>query len=238
VTSASDLSALEREIQEKRQRLAFDLDRLRTMSRVKAELWEQAAETKDHLLSSAKDTVSAGMQEAWREVKARATANPAAALALGAGVAWRLIKSPPIASALVGVGLISLWRTDPRYLAPGADLTTRSGELFEAAKQRAEDAAAQIGERTVRSSASQMLQCAAKKLDGAVQASQDAIDAARQRGAEIIPAAAEKARAVATRVAALSPSEKERDQLLLEAAALALAAAVGIASQRRPGSRA
>ena len=62
------------------------------------------------------------------------------------------------------------------------------------------------------------------------------LDAARQRSEEIIPA--ESARAAVTRVAALSPSEKERDQLLLGAAAFALAAAVGIASQRRRGSRA
>src|SRR4029434_10861390 len=49
----------------------------------------------------------------WEKLKARAASNPAAVIAIGAGVAWRLIQRPPIASALVGVGLFSLWKTTP-----------------------------------------------------------------------------------------------------------------------------
>jgi hypothetical protein len=40
----------------------------------------------------------------WDDVKARAAANPAAVIAIGAGLAWRLLQRSPIASALIGVG--------------------------------------------------------------------------------------------------------------------------------------
>ena len=83
MTSAVTLNALEHEIQEKRQRLAQDLERLRspeTMSRVKTEQWGQAVETKDHLLGSARDELSTRMKEIWQEAKDRAAANPAAEL--------------------------------------------------------------------------------------------------------------------------------------------------------------
>jgi hypothetical protein len=49
----------------------------------------------------------------------------------------------------------------------------------------------------------------------------------------MIPVAAGSARAAMDRMVELSPSVKERDQILLGAAALALAAAVGVAAQRR-----
>ena len=56
-----------------------------------------------------------GMKDAyWEKLKARAAANPAAVIAIGAGLAWRLIQRPPIASALIGVGLFSLWKTEPK----------------------------------------------------------------------------------------------------------------------------
>jgi hypothetical protein len=36
----------------------------------------------------------------WEKLKARAASNPAAVIAIGMGLAWRLIQRPPIASAL------------------------------------------------------------------------------------------------------------------------------------------
>ena len=66
-----------------------------------------------------------GMKDAyWEKLKARAAANPAAVIAIGAGLAWRLIQRPPIASALIGVGLFSLWKTEPKssYDATGRRL--------------------------------------------------------------------------------------------------------------------
>jgi hypothetical protein len=148
MTTAPDLNLLEHDLQETRARLARDLDRLRsteTISGFKADLLAQASQTKDELVGKAKDSVSASVRDLWSEMKARAAANPAAALALG--LAWRQMQRPPIASALVGIGLLSLWRTDPRHPAPGANLAARSAEFLETAKGKAEDASASVHER-------------------------------------------------------------------------------------------
>jgi hypothetical protein len=94
MTTSPDLNVLEHDLQETRARLARDLDRLRsteTISGFKADLLAQASETKDQFVGKAKDSVSAGVRDLWSEMKARAAANPAAALALGAGLAWRLV---------------------------------------------------------------------------------------------------------------------------------------------------
>lgn len=45
--------------------------------------------------------------------KARAAANPAAVLLIGVGAAWRIIRHRPIATALVGAGSYSLVRSKP-----------------------------------------------------------------------------------------------------------------------------
>jgi hypothetical protein len=54
----------------------------------------------------------------------------------------------------------------------------------------------------------------------------------RQRSKEMLPVAADRAGAALARIGELSPSDRERDQILLSVAALALAAAVGLAAQR------
>ena len=213
MTTSPDLNVLEHDLQETRDRLARDLDRLRsteTISGFKADLLAQASETKDQLVGKAKDSVSAGVRDLWCEIKARAAANPAAALALGAGLAWRLMQRPPIASALVGVGLLSLWRTDPRHPAAGADLVARSAEFFETAKAKAEDASADLHERAgqIRSAANELMESTAEVVGNTVQASQDTIETMRQRGQEMLPVAADGARAVMSRIGELSPSGK------------------------------
>jgi hypothetical protein len=238
MTTTPDLDQLERDLQETRERLARDLDRLRsteTISGFKADLLAQVSETKDDLVGKAKASVTAGAQDLWDEVKARAAANPAAALALGAGLAWRLLQRPPIASALVGLGLINLWRTNPQNPAPGADLAARSAELFKTARAKAEVAGADLHARTeqIRSAASEFMESTAEVAGDALESSQNAIKTIRRRGEEMIPIAADSARAAMDRMVELSPSVKERDQILLGAAALALAAAVGVAAQRR-----
>jgi hypothetical protein len=237
-TTSPDLDQLERDLQETRERLARDIDRLRsteTISGFKANLLAQVSETKDELVGKAKASVTAGMQDLWGEVRARAAANPAAALALGAGLAWRLLQRPPIASALVGLGLISLWRTDPQYPAPGADLAARSVELFNTVRAKAEVAGADLHARTeqMHSAANEFMEGTAEAAGDALEASQNAMETIRRRGQEMLPVAADSARAAIGRIVELSPSVKERDQILLGAAALALAAAVGVAAQRR-----
>lgn len=60
------------------------------------------------------DQVKAKTLSAWQglveEMKAKAAENPAATLAISAGLAWRLLRHPPIATALIGTGLFSLLR--------------------------------------------------------------------------------------------------------------------------------
>ena len=94
----------ERDVEQARTKLAADLATLRspeTFTKFTDDLKNEALHTKDAVLY--------GLVES---LKAKATANPVAALAIGAGLAWRFVNHPPIASALVGIGLFSLWRTD------------------------------------------------------------------------------------------------------------------------------
>ena len=87
----------------------------------------------------------------WEKLKARAASNPAAVMAIGAGVAWRLIQRPPIASALIGVGLFSLWKTTPTtaYDATGKrlDYIQHSKESLKKQAGQVISAAADVAEK-------------------------------------------------------------------------------------------
>ena len=112
----SDLNALERDVEQARARFAGDLARLRsptTVARFKDDAWAQAVETKDELIDKTKDAARDGAQRLFTDLKERAAANPVAALAIGAGLAWRLVHRPPIATLLVGMGVVGLLRTSP-----------------------------------------------------------------------------------------------------------------------------
>jgi uncharacterized protein YjbJ (UPF0337 family) len=113
------LHQLEREVETARAKLAGDLARLRSPA-ISAEFGEalkqEAIDVKDDLLAKAKTTVQSTLESFVDDVKARAAANPAAVLAIGAGVAWRLLRHPPVATALVAAGLVSLFRTPPAHI--------------------------------------------------------------------------------------------------------------------------
>ena len=110
------LNALERDAEQARARFAHDLARLRspsTLARFKHDAWAEARETKDELVGKTKEAAKDGAQRLFTELKERAAANPVAALAIGAGLAWRLVHRPPIATLLVGMGVVGLLRTSP-----------------------------------------------------------------------------------------------------------------------------
>src|SRR4029077_13704765 len=69
-----------------------------------------------------------------------------------AALAWRLLRSPPIASALIGVGLFSLWKTQPRtaYNASGRrlDYTEQSKEVLKEQAGQVFSAAADVARHT------------------------------------------------------------------------------------------
>jgi hypothetical protein len=118
--SAVELNALERDVEQARARFADDLARLRSpanLTRLKNDLWADVRETKDEVVDKAKDAAQDGAQRLVAELKARAAANPLATIAIGAGLAWRLVHRPPIATVLVGLGLIGLARTTPSQRA-------------------------------------------------------------------------------------------------------------------------
>src|SRR5450432_2838376 len=103
--TTTNLGALEREVEVARERVAGDLARLRapaTLSEFKNELWMEARESKDQVVEKATDYVQETIQDVIANIKGRAAANPAAALAIGAGLAWQLLRHPPVASLLVG----------------------------------------------------------------------------------------------------------------------------------------
>jgi gas vesicle protein len=226
--SAAELNALEREVELTRARFASDLARLRsphTFAEFKDDLWAHARETKDGVLA---------------EVKARAAANPLAVAALTAGVAWRLFHRPPIATLLVGLGLVGLLRTSPSQAdyAKAEDFfdpeewRSRASRFADAAKQKVEDWSAQASQAT-REAKTQVAETAASMAERASDALHDAADTARDRVTRLADDATSFSDQASARLHAAMPDRDDRDNYLLGAAALAVAAAVGIAFQRR-----
>jgi hypothetical protein len=250
--SDGTLNALERDVELARTKFADDLARIRsptTLARFKDDLWVEARETKDEWVGKGKEAAKDAAYRLVTDLKERAAANPAAALAIGAGVAWRLFHRPPIATALVGIGLFTLLRAtpsqrsaepyvglhdeDPRpeYRAD-TGLAAQTAELGEVAQHKVQEWSAQAGD-TARQTATQLADAAASAGERAAAGLHDARDAVRDTVTDI----ADKASSVATRASEklqdAIPSRDDRDAYLLGAAALAVAAAVGIAYQRR-----
>jgi hypothetical protein len=226
--SAAELNALEREVELTRARFAGDLARLRsphTFAEFKEDLWAHARDTKDGVLA---------------DVKARAAANPLAVAALAAGVAWRLFHRPPIATLLVGLGLVGLLRTSPTQAdyAKAEDFfdpeewRSRASGFADAAKQTVEDWSAQASQ-AARDAKTQVAETAVSLRERASNALHDAGDAARDRVARLADDATSFSDQATARLHAAMPDRDDRDNYLLGAAALAVAAAVGIAFQRR-----
>jgi hypothetical protein len=158
--SDPSLHQLERDVEAARAKLAGDLSTLRspaTYSEFSSELKYEALDMKDALVDKAKSSVQSTIHTFVEDLKARAAANPAAALAIGAGIAWRLIQRPPIATALIGAGLYSLFRTTPTH---GNARTT--DEYLAQAKDRLAEQASALAE-TVKDSASAIGEAAAEK---------------------------------------------------------------------------
>jgi hypothetical protein len=223
--SSVELDALEREVEAARAKFAADVGRLRDQRNyrlLKDDLLAEAKQTKDELLD--KSAASDAAQNLLQQVKAKAIANPAAAAAIGTGLAWRLLRHPPIASILVGVGLLSLWRTTPPEPARSLKDTVRG--WVEGAADDLQERASDVGRRVA-----DQVQDLTEQARATVQDAQDAVEHA----AEGTRAQAEKA---ASTMQDAFADPQTRDNVLLGAAALAIAGAVGISYQRRNESRA
>ena len=127
------------EVEQSRAKLTQDLAVLcsaKTFSAFTDDLKKEAFDTRDAL---------------WEKIKARAASNPAAVIAIGTGLAWRIFQRPPISSALIGVGLFSLWKTTPRmaYDAEGRrlDYIQHSKESLKEQAEQAFAAAANVADK-------------------------------------------------------------------------------------------
>lgn len=250
------LEQLEREVEASRAKLNGGLSTLRspsTYSDLRSDVKNDVIDLKDALFDQAKSSVQTTLEGFVEGLKAKAAANPAAALAIGAGIAWRLVQRPPIATALIGAGLYSLFHTPPTrrasrttagYLSLAKDrLDEQASEFVESVKQRA----IAIGDSAVEKTT----ELARNVKDRAVAMG----EAVSEGTAELVGAASDQGqhwsnemRRASTRVADVThtaahpgrlrhsypePSSDARDTLLLGAAGVAVMAALGMALQRR-----
>jgi hypothetical protein len=173
------------------------------------------------------------------DVKARAAANPTAVLAISAGIAWRLLKDPPIATALIGAGVLGLWRTKPTNVAGGDYLSSAQqrfreqvGDALETVKDYASEAAVAAQEK-----AADYAQAAGKTVQGlaasAAEETVEGIESARAAAAALPEEAVDATQRATSQLGHTLPAANLRDQLLLGAAGVAVAAALGLAYQRR-----
>jgi hypothetical protein len=258
------LNQLEREVEGARAKLTSDLSRLRspdTAAEFTEGLKQEAIEAKDALLDKAKASVQSTIESLIEDVKARAAANPAAALAIGAGVAWRLIRHPPIATALVGAGLISLFRTTPARMngRTSADyfshaknrLVEQATEAADVAKEKAIAFSETVSEQVTKATANvkdRLEDLSAQATSVAERAAEDTKERASavwNKTAEDLAQVGQSARATVSSgtrdvvdqlwapVQGSMNDPAARDKLLLGAAGLAVITALGFACQRR-----
>jgi hypothetical protein len=182
------LRECERDVEQARSKLANDLAVLRsptTISEFTDSLKHKALETKDAVIEQAQEAVQSKLQELVEDLKGKVAANPAAALTIGAGVAWHFIRNPPIATALIGAGLFSLFRTqavwapdDRAYVRQGkARLQEQVSEFSASAMRSAKDVASDVQE-AVAAKSSELIDTAKDKVQDWAQSAGQSVNAA------------------------------------------------------------
>jgi hypothetical protein len=225
----------ERAVERSRAILSQDLAILcssETLSNLTDDLKQEALDATDGLLEN---------------LKARAAANPAAAIAIGAGLAWQFIRRPPIASALIGVGLFSLWKTDAKPADPSASylqqsqqaLKEQAGDFVSAASDiagRAQDAILEKGAQAWDSATEKMQKFGEATGEGLSNAGArlkstgtSFLDDVRSKEHDLRG----KVEVVAAAAVEKVSDEDTRNKVLLGVAGVAVAAALGIAYQKR-----
>jgi ElaB/YqjD/DUF883 family membrane-anchored ribosome-binding protein len=241
---ADDLDRLESDVEAARARLSADLAELRspsTYSDFTKSIRQTAVDAKNSMVDEVRDRTSSAVEDAIETLKAKAASNPTATLVIGVGLAWQLLRHPPIVPALVGGGLISLLRTP-------ADPTRKSTE--EHLEDARENLSAQANEMTsvAGNAARQSGEFAKAK---AAEVAEQVRDTAGAAASNIREFAAAKIAEVPDRgkessipktsgeYADYQPQRSMRrpsDSVLLGAAGLAVATAFAVALQRRAGS--
>jgi gas vesicle protein len=241
--STADLDLLEEDVAAARRRLTDDVARLRSPTTISGFKQDVA------------QSVSGSVHGAAAGLKNRAAANPLAVAAIGAGLLWRFAQRPPIATLLIGFGLVSLFRTSPA--SPPSPVVTRASELAHSTRELAQDAservtelserARELGEQardTAQATAAQVTERVSQFASGASEQASRLTSRASQQAAQLTARASEEASHIAARasqsadrVAATAgrifPDRSPRDAFLLGVAALAIGVAAVISSQRR-----
>ena len=256
---AKTLRQFEGDVEMARAKLTGSLATLRSPDTISAftdDLKNEALEAKDALVDKAKTAAHSKVTELVEDLKAKAAANPAATLAIGAGLAWHFIRHPPIASALVGFGVFSLWRTDashpigsyrPDYLESGKQrLKEQAGEALSKVKDMAIQGQDVLSAKTadlagaardtvqrwtadVREATEDVGTSLANNAPSIAPYTEDIGDFTRK--ASDMAGEAFDSSVAATRAMLRNP--ESRDNLLIGVAGLAVAAAFGIACQKR-----
>ena len=229
------LNAHERAVETARTKLTWDLDVLcspRTMTGFTEGLKQEALETKDAL---------------WNQLKARAAANPAAMMAIAAGLGWRFASRPPIASALVGLGLFSLWRTSARPLDQNSSFIQQSARSLKAQGEELASAASDLAARTtnkVAAKGAETWDAAKASMQSWGEVAGERVEEARGQvkstGDTMLDSLRQQRHDLRDEVAEFGSTAKQtlgdedaRNALLMGLAGVAVAAAVGIACQKR-----
>ncbi len=238
-----ELDELEREVAASRARLSSNLSILSnpdTYTDLKYTIQHQAETTKDQATDAIKERAGSLVASLVEDIKARAAANPAATLAIGAGIAWRLAKHPPVSAALIGLGLFSLLRTPPQHSADYLELAR------ERLAEQAGDAASVVTDKIAEASiavkdkagelADQASAQAKDTMHRLAHTGEAMVEGAGSRAERLIESAGAKGRDFYDRAEhELEPYMERmepRNALLVGAAGLAVAAAIGIAYQR------
>jgi hypothetical protein len=220
--SEAELNQLERDVEQARARFTTDLARMRSPSiyvDFKDEVVAEIRHTKDDLVERTTDAATERAHSIFAEIKDRAAANPAAALAIGAGLAWHLARHPPVTSVLIGLGVMSLWRTNPQHLSRSAELVAQAKEIAGSVKESATELAGSVQDKVEQLRTSETAERASELAESIKEKVVGTAESLAERGTAVIHGA-------------LHEREKQ-DSYLYGAAALALATAVGIAVQRR-----
>jgi hypothetical protein len=251
-----NLRSYEGDVEMARAKLKASLAELRSPETISAftdDLKKEAFNAKDALVEQAKSAAQSKVTELMDELKARAAANPAGVLAIGAGLAWHFLRHPPVTSALVGLGIFSLWQTNaprrpgqyqPDYLAIGK---RRLKEQANEALSKAKDIAHQ-GQDAVSAKAAELTRSASGRVGewtGQIREAVGEFGSSKTDAPSITPSGDEgvtlghnvPGRGTETLfgdgASASMADQESRDKVLLGVASVAVAAALGIACQKR-----
>lgn len=200
------IAALEKEIEETRSRIKA---RLKTVASPEAlsdlgnSIKTEAVQAKDEWVHRARAAGEDYAKSIALSLKEKAQDNPLAVASIAAGIGWKLWRDPPIASALIGLGAYGL-------------MTARTADRVsdEADDDRISDGPDESHETLVESRQDTVFQ---DTLEGAARA----LSAGQKRLGD-----------VASDIGSMAPNGT-RNQILLGVAGLAVAAALGVAINRK-----